>query len=95
LKTKAVSLVVAVLVTIVLVVAIGVGAYLALAPGSTDSVTTNVGPFHHTNSISLQGFSLCARNCLYPTPYLSGNILINGSIPLSSVAMYVNGTFNG
>ena len=47
------------------------------------------------NTISLQGFSLCPSNCVYPSPYLSGNIMINGSVPISSIVMYVNGTYNG
>jgi hypothetical protein len=47
------------------------------------------------NTISLQGFSLCATNCIYPSPYLTGMIAVNGTVQISSVAMYVNGTFNG
>lgn len=48
-----------------------------------------------TVAISLQNFALCPSNCIYPSPHLSGAILVNASSPLSSLHLLVNGTDEG
>jgi hypothetical protein len=47
------------------------------------------------NSISLQGVGLCTSNCIYPSPYLSATILVSGSVPLSALHLFINGTDEG
>jgi hypothetical protein len=47
------------------------------------------------NGIALQDFSLCASNCGYPSPYLSGYIYFGGSSPLQSLRLFVDGTNGG
>lgn len=47
------------------------------------------------NTISVSGLSLCPSNCIYPAPHVSAEILINGSVPISTVAVYVNNTYEG
>jgi hypothetical protein len=42
--------------------------------------------------ISPRFFSICASDCLYPSPYLSGDIFLAGSSPLKSLQVFVNGT---
>jgi hypothetical protein len=51
--------------------------------------------YFEVRGIALQGFSLCAANCGYPSPYLSGYIYIDGSTPLKSLELVVNGTAQG
>ena len=85
-------------VAIIIIIAVG-GAYLAdtLPATSSSSSSLLVSSSSATtgrDSISIQ-FSLCASNCGYPSPYLSGDIFINGSVPISSITMYINGTYNG
>ena len=38
---------------------------------------------------------MCASNCIYADPSLSGKILVNGSVPLSTLHLFVNGTDEG
>ncbi len=46
------------------------------------------------SSIKLEGFSLCPGNCGYPSPYqLSGYIFFNGTAPLKSLQLFVNGVY--
>ena len=51
--------------------------------------------YFDVRGISLQGFSLCASNCGYPSPYLSGFIYFDGSAPLKNLQLVVNGTDQG
>jgi YVTN family beta-propeller protein len=51
-----------------------------------------IGNFQVTG-ISLQNFSLCSSDCVYPSPYLSGEIYLGPS--LTSLELYVNGTSEG
>ena len=43
------------------------------------------------DSITLQDFSICTSGCTYPSPYVSGIILINNSSPLVSLQLIVDG----
>ena len=53
-------------------------------------------PFTVTsNTISVSGLSLCPSDCVYPAPYVSASVLINGSVPISSLTVYVNNTYDG
>jgi hypothetical protein len=47
------------------------------------------------DSISLRDFSLCATNCVYPSPYLSGIIVVNGTDPLLTLRLFINNTDEG
>lgn len=45
--------------------------------------------------IGLGTFSLCASNCIYPSPHLTGLIYIGGPSPMRSLQLIVNGTAVG
>jgi hypothetical protein len=45
-----------------------------------------------TSEITVTGMELCAANCVYPSPFLSAGILVNASVPLSTIQVVVNGT---
>ena len=47
------------------------------------------------DTITIEGLSLCPSNCNYPSPYLSGTVLINSTTPLTKLEVYVNGTSDG
>lgn len=47
------------------------------------------------NMISISSASLCASNCVYPSPYLSATVFVNGISPLHSLHLFVNGTDEG
>ena len=47
------------------------------------------------NIISLQNVGLCASNCIYPSPELSATVFVNGSVPLSNLHLFINGTDEG
>ena len=56
-------------------------------PGGSSTQST-------TNSISVSGLSICPSDCVYPAPYVSALVLVNSTSPLSSLTVYVNGTFD-
>jgi len=66
---------------------------------SSSSPTTSTGsisqPTNEHNAISVSGLSLCPSNCVYPAPYVSASVLINASVPISSLTVYVNNTYDG
>lgn len=70
-----------------------------IVPCSTTTLTCP--PFCATgisttgNSISLQDVSLCAINCLYGSPELSATIYVDGSVRLSTLHWFINGTDEG
>ena len=45
--------------------------------------------------ISVTGLSLCPSNCAYPAPYVSALVIINGSMPISTLQVYVNNSYDG
>ncbi len=47
------------------------------------------------NAVSVSGLSLCASNCIYPAPHASALVTFNGTVPVSSLTVYVNGTYDG
>ncbi len=47
------------------------------------------------DSISVGPLSICPTNCVYPSPYVSGQVLVNATTPLLTLTVYVNGTFDG
>jgi len=47
------------------------------------------------DTISVSGLSICPSNCVYPAPYVSGLVTFNGTSPVSSLKVYVNGTYDG
>jgi hypothetical protein len=49
----------------------------------------------HNNTISISGLSLCSSNCGYPAPYASALVAINASVPISTLEVYVNNTYDG
>jgi hypothetical protein len=46
----------------------------------------------YTPSAELVGFSLCASNCYYPAPFLSGTVYFNSTSPAYLFQLSVNGT---
>jgi hypothetical protein len=51
--------------------------------------------YFQVGGISLQSFSLCPSDCIYPSPYLTGEIYLGGPSPLKSLQLIVNGTDEG
>jgi hypothetical protein len=51
--------------------------------------------YFQVGGISLQSFSLCPSNCLYPSPYLTGEIYLGGPSPMKTLQLQVNGTDEG
>ena len=68
--------------------------FTATFQGNTiETVSTAVVAFMASPSnITLSGVALCAANCVYPSPYLSAEVLVNASVPLSMIQVFVNGT---
>jgi hypothetical protein len=79
-----------ILMTIAIVVLVAVGLAAALGLWTFTHINSPT-----TNSISLQGVGLCASNCIYPSPYLSATILVNASVPTSTLHLFINGTDEG
>jgi len=44
--------------------------------------------------ISVSGVSLCASNCIYPSPYATALVQFNSNSPVSTLKVYVNGTYD-
>jgi len=55
------------------------------------SATTATTATTKVSSIFLRDVGLCASICIYPSPYLSATILVNGSVPLSTLHLFING----
>lgn len=47
------------------------------------------------DTISVTGLSLCPSNCVYPAPHVSALVAINGSVPISTLQVYVNNSYDG
>jgi hypothetical protein len=58
---------------------------------STSGIT-RPSALQQANGISLHFFSLCVSYCLYPSPYLSGDVFLSGPSPLKALIVFVNGT---
>jgi len=69
---------------------------LAITENGTTTTTTEWIPSSPCQSqITLGNFSLCVSNCNYPSPYLSGTVNVDTFYPLSTLLLYVNGTYEG
>jgi hypothetical protein len=55
----------------------------------TTSVFTNP-----NNTINVTGLGLCSSNCIYPSPYAYATVAINAVVPISTLAVYVNNTYD-
>ena len=62
-------------------------------PSSSSTETTSIFT-NPNNTISVSGLSLCSSNCVYPAPYASALVTINASVPVSTMKVYVNGTYD-
>ncbi len=82
---------IAIVIAAVVIGAIIFALYLGIGGVNPGASTNHI----DINSISVSGFSICPSNCIYPAPYVSGEILVNGSVPISSVMISVNGTYDG
>src|ERR1700687_919420 len=67
----------------------GEGGQIPNSSTQTTSIFTN--PNH---TISVSGLSLCASSCGYPPPYASALVTLNATVPVSSVEVYVNGSYD-
>ena len=45
------------------------------------------------NFIVIDNMTLCSTNCLNPSPFLSGTVFVNSTIPLRTLQLSINGTF--
>ena len=75
-------------VGMVIVVFVVAGGLLYFMRGVTDAN----GPARAPVILSLRNFSLCSSNCVYQSPYLSGEVLVNASAPITSLHLLVNNT---
>jgi hypothetical protein len=65
-------------------------------PTSSITISSTGSSFQSKNFIFINsGMSLCSGNCLYPSPYLSGTVFVNSSVPLKTLQLYINGTYEG
>ena len=71
---------------------LGVTLLLVVLVGAALISYSNSLPHSGNNSISLEAFSLCQGNCIYASPYLSGNVIVSTSVPLVSLKLTINGT---
>jgi len=65
---------------------------LGCGPGSstkTTSLFTNP-----NNTIAVTGLGLCSSNCGYPSPYASAMVIINATVPLSTLEVFVDHTYD-
>ncbi len=53
------------------------------------------GSGQNNDAIAVTGLGLCSSDCVYPSPYAYATVLVNASAQLSTLAVYVNGTYNG
>jgi len=61
---------------------------------TTQTATEEIACVASSSGLSVSGLSLCPTNCVYPAPYLTGQLNINGATPVK-IDVYVNGTFDG
>ncbi len=47
------------------------------------------------NNITVTGLGLCSSNCIYPSPHASATVMINAVVPISTLVVYVNNTYDG
>jgi hypothetical protein len=78
-------------------VALAVGGLVGYYGGALGTTTRTTTRGTGLDFISLyDGVSLCSSNCTYPSPYLSGTVLVNASAsPLTGLRLLVNGTDEG
>ena len=57
---------------------------------STETISLFTNP---NNTITVTGLGLCSSNCIYPSPYASATVTINATVPISTLAVYVNNTY--
>jgi len=62
-------------------------------PSSSSTETTSIFT-NPNNTISVSGLSLCSSNCIYPSPYASATVTINATVPLSTLEVFVNNTYD-
>ena len=61
---------------------------------STSSTQTTSLFTNPNNTISVTGVGLCSTNCIYPSPYASALVTINASVPISTLVVYVNNSYD-
>jgi len=73
----------------------GMGSHGQIAESTSSSTETTQLPTNPNNTISVSGLSLCSSNCGYAAPYASALVMINASVPISTLKVYVNNTYDG
>ena len=61
--------------------------------GTTTTIIAMIPSIPCQPQMTLSGFSICVGSCNYPSPYLSGIISVNTSSPVSTLILYINGTY--
>ena len=79
-------------VAVVVVIAAGAGYFVYTSSPHSQTVSTTKSI---NNTILVSGLSLCSSNCGYPAPYVSALITFNASVPVSTLKLYVNNTYDG
>jgi len=62
-------------------------------PSTSSTQTTSV-LTNPNNMINVTGLGLCSSNCIYPSPYAYATVNINAVVPISTLAVYVNNTYD-
>lgn len=73
----------------------GISFGLTCGTSSTRPASTQTQTPTSMSSVSLLSVGLCASNCTYIEPSLRGTMLVNGSVPLLSLHLFINGTDEG
>jgi len=60
--------------------------------GQVDVLHFQVVEKGYAPSAFLEGFSLCASDCYYPAPFLSGTVYFNSTSPAYDYRLFINGT---
>ena len=88
-------------IVIVAIIALG-GIYFATLGSNSASQSNNRASDNSTsqsnngyNVISVNGLGLCSGNCIYPSPYASATVTINATVPISTLEVYINNTYDG
>ena len=91
---------VTVLAIIIVIAAVGVYASQMTTSQKTSSSAVTTTSYYATTYTTpfINGFiyiengslSLCASNCLYPSPHLSATVFVNSTVPLKSLDLYIN-----
>ncbi len=69
------------------------GAYVIFLQNSSSTTTTTTTTIASGTLITVSGVSLCASDCVYPSPYATALVNFTSNSPVSTLKVYVNNTY--